>query len=106
MKLVYIAGPYSNPDPCENTYDAVCAADSLIDVCAPLIPHLSHFWHTMSPKTYGFWLALDLEYLRRCDALLRIPGDSSGADAEVVKAIEWRIPVFYSEDDLREWLSA
>jgi hypothetical protein len=103
--LVYIAGPYSQPDPCENTHNAILAADRLIDCCAPIIPHLSHFWHTMSPKPYEFWLELDLVYLAHCAALLRLPGDSSGADAEIAKARGWSIPVFYSEDDLRAWLA-
>jgi hypothetical protein len=106
MNLVYIAGPYSSPDPCENTHRAIEVANRLADVCAPLVPHLSHFWHTMTPRPYPFWLALDLEYLARCDALLRIPGVSPGADAEAVKAAEWGIPVFMSEQALREWLAA
>lgn len=105
MKLVYIAGPYSKPDPCENTHAAIEAANRITDVCAPLIPHLSHFWHTMTPKPYKFWLALDLQYLARCDALLRLPGESAGADAEIVKAHDWGIPVFYDEPTLREWLA-
>jgi hypothetical protein len=103
--LVYIAGPYSKPDPCQNTHDAIAVANRLLDVCAPLIPHLSHFWHTMTPKPYAFWLELDLEYLRRCDALLRFPGESSGADAEIVSAEEWGIPIFHSESDLRDWVA-
>jgi hypothetical protein len=106
VKLIYLAGPYSKPDPCENTHAAVLLANTLTDVCAPFIPHLSHFWHTMTPKPYPFWLALDLEYLRRCDALLRFGGESSGADAEVVKAEEWGIPVFRTVLGLREWLTS
>jgi len=105
MKLVYIAGPYTKPDPCENTKNAVDAANRLLDVCAPFIPHLSHFWHTMAPKPYPLWLSLDLEYLARCDALLRLPGDSSGADGEVEFAEANGIPVFYDEDALRAWLT-
>jgi len=104
--LVYIAGPYTKPDPCENTHKALLAADALLDCCAPVVPHLSHFWHTMSPKPYEFWLELDLAYLATCAALLRLPGESAGADAELVKAREWGIPVFYSEDDLRAWLAS
>jgi hypothetical protein len=106
VKLVYIAGPYSKPDPCENTHEAIAVADRLLDCCAPLIPHLSHFWHTMSPKPYPEWLTLDLEYLRRCDAVLRFGGPSSGADGEVDFALELGIPVFFTESDLRDWLIA
>ena len=104
--LVYIAGPYSKPDPCENTHAAVEVANRLLDVCTPLIPHLSHFWHTMTPKPYEEWLEMDLVYLARCDALLRFPGESTGADAEIVWAEKWGIPVFYDEGSLRAWIAA
>lgn len=103
--LVYIAGPYTKPDPVENTHDIMKIADGLLDVCAPLVPHLTLFWHVISPKPYREWLDLDLEYLARCDAMLRIPGESSGADAEVVYAEEHGIPVFYNEGSLREYLN-
>lgn len=103
-ELVYIAGPYSKPDPCANTHQAIIVATRLSDLCTPLVPHLSHFWHTVIPMPYSFWTGLDLDYLRRCDALLRLPGESPGADAEVEAALEWGIPVFTDERELRQWL--
>lgn len=102
--LVYVAGPYTKPDPCITTHDAIETANSIVDVCVPLIPHLSHFWHTMTPQPYEFWTDLDFVYLSRCDAMLRIPGDSLGADAEEVAAHEWGIPVFHNEQLLRLWI--
>lgn len=101
--LVYIAGPYTTPDPCVNTHAAIKLADSLLDVCDPFVPHLSHFWHTVSPKPYDEWLRLDLAYLHRCDALYRFGGKSGGADGELAYAVEWGIPVFRSLTDLRAW---
>lgn len=99
--LVYIAGPYSRPDPCENTHKAVAAANEVWDAgLIPVVPHLTHFWHTMTPKPYEQWLAYDLEIMRRCDAVLRIPGESSGADAEVAEADRLGIPVFLSMEGL------
>ena len=104
--LVYIAGPYTNPDPVENIHRAIKIADGLLDVCSPLIPHLSGTWHMVSPKPYEDWLALDLEYMQRCDCVYRYPGASSGADKEVEKAREWGIPVVFSEIELRSWIAA
>jgi len=61
---------------------------------------MSHFWHMLIPHEYQFWTALDMEWVRRCDAVLRLPGDSRGADAEVKLAKECGIPVFYSINEL------
>ena len=102
--LVYLAGPYTNPDPVENIHRAIKIADGLLDVCTPLIPHLTGTWHMVSPKPYEEWLAIDLEYMDRCDAVYRFAGPSSGADREVELAHEWGIPVLFTEEDLREWI--
>jgi hypothetical protein len=99
--MVYLAGPYSNPDPVENMHKAIKLADSLLDVCVPFIPHLTGTWHMVSPKPYPEWLALDLEYMYRCDIVFRFPGASSGADAEVAEAWLRGIPVVYTEEQLR-----
>lgn len=93
-KLVYIAGPYSSA-PMPNTRKAILAADRVLDAgYVPVVPHLTAFWDVISPKPYETWLEIDIEQLRRCDALLRIPGESSGADREVEFAKEHGIPVF------------
>lgn len=102
--LVYIAGPYTYPDQCVNTHAALRAADELADLdFIPFVPHLTHFWHTMSPKPHSFWLAYDMAWLAKCDALLRLPGKSTGAGKETLKADELGIPVFYSIQDLFVW---
>lgn len=43
LPIVYIAGPYTNPDPVANTHNAIKIADQLyVDgVCVPIIPHLT-----------------------------------------------------------------
>lgn len=38
--------------------------------------------------------------LRHCDGVLRLPGESSGADNDVRLAIERGIPVWYTIDDI------
>lgn len=96
---VYVAGPYTRGDVATNVRKAIEAASSLVDRgFAPFVPHLTHFWHILSPRPYEFWLDLDFEYLRCCDAVLRLPGESSGADREVELAKSLGIPVF-------EWAS-
>jgi hypothetical protein len=84
---VYVAGPYSKGDVVLNVRNAIAAADTLLAAGhTPFIPHLTHLWHLVSPKTYEEWLAIDLDWLKCCDALVRLPGESSGADREVVYA--------------------
>jgi hypothetical protein len=102
MKRVYVAGPYSSGDVAANVRNAYAAATRLADAgFAPFVPHHTHFWHLLFPRPYEEWLRLDLTFLPCCDAVLRLPGESSGADAEVREATTLRIPVF---DDLEELL--
>jgi len=92
---VYIAGPYTSGDVAVNVRNAYAAADRLADLgFAPFVPHATHFWHMLFPRPYEFWLELDNQFLPFCEAVLRLPGLSSGADKEVVLAQEIGIPVF------------
>lgn len=103
--LVYLAGPYTQPDCVENTHDALKIGTWLVEdgLVTPFIPHVSLLWHMVTPRPYDFWLDYDIEVLAKCDALLRLPGESAGADKEVAFALDCGIPVFYSKTDLREW---
>jgi nucleoside 2-deoxyribosyltransferase len=103
-KLIYIAGPYAHPDPVQNTNRACKVADELIlDGFIPYIPHLALLWHLITPHNEQFWYDYNYHMLKRCDAVLRIDGDSVGADKEIELAKEYGIPVFYSGEDLRLW---
>jgi hypothetical protein len=92
---IYIAGPYSKPDPVTNTALALRVAEQVWrhwDV--PYVPHLTMFWHFYREHSYGEWLEYDRVWLRQCEALLRIPGESNGADTEVEWARHWNMPIF------------
>jgi hypothetical protein len=54
------------------------------------------------PRPYTDWIAIDLEWVPACDVLLRLDGESSGADGEVAFALEWSVPVVYSVAELLE----
>lgn len=101
MTKVYIAGPMTKGCIRTNVRVALAAATELADAgFAPIVPHLSHFWDMMYPRPYEYWMKIDFEWLAACGALLRLPGESSGADREVAKAQELGIPVFYSVQEL------
>ena len=108
--LVYIAGPYTHPDPIVNVREAVSTADILYEYenVIPVVPHLTMFWHLVHPHPVEFWYEYDLCILRRCDAVFRMKGESTGADAEVDLAEKLGLPVFgpYIDPRFREWVHA
>lgn len=101
IKFVYVAGPITKGDQFVNCRNGVLAGERLrAEGLCPFVPQLSGLWQMISPVDYEGWMALDFGWIERCDALLRIPGESSGADREVEHATKLGIPVFYSEADL------
>lgn len=102
-KRIYIAAPYAKGDVAENVRRAILAADELLRAGhIPFCPHLSHFWHLLCPKPRDLWLGYGLEWLAACDALVRLPGESEGADAEVEAAQALGIPVHRSVGEFLE----
>lgn len=92
---VYVSGPYtSDPEKC--TARAVDVGQTILKHgYATFVPHLSHYWDTLHHQNhYEFWMTIDLSWIRSAHVLVRIPGESSGADREVELAHELGIPVF------------
>lgn len=105
MKRIYIAGPYTKSDPAINVHRAIGAGDELAKAGALVfIPHLTHFWHLIYPHCWQFWMDHDMGWLRVCDAVLRLPGESTGADLEVLEAHRLGLPVMCSVDEVLRWL--
>lgn len=99
MTRIYVSGPYSRGDPCINTNAAIAVGNKLMDNgLIPFIPHLSHFWHTATPRAYEDWMKIDFAFVEVCDALYRMPGESPGGDREVALAQSLGIPVYYDLD--------
>ncbi len=103
MKRVYISSPYSNGDPVVNVKRAIYIAEEVWTLgFIPYLPHLNHFWHSILPHSWEDWLELDLAWLEKCDIILRLDGDSKGADLEVKEAQRLGIPIAYSIEELKE----
>lgn len=121
--LVYVAGAISKGDLTANISLAHEYSMALFRAGVPcVVPHDSCFWagriEWMAPPgtsqgfipdslpkgtTYDDWLAMSLVVVSRCDALLRIPGYSPGANMEVAEANRLGKPVFYSVADVITW---
>ncbi|MBI5933275.1 MAG: DUF1937 family protein [Chloroflexi bacterium] len=98
---IYIAGPYTKGDVAQNVKRAISDGDYVARLGhVPFIPHLTHFWHMHHPHEYQFWIEQDLEWLKACDAILRLPGESAGADHEVEVAQQMGMTVYYSVFDI------
>jgi hypothetical protein len=98
---VFISSPYSIGDQAVNVNRQIICANELMDLgFTPFLPLLSHFQHLVHPRPYEDWINNDLDWLKSCDVLLRLPGESKGADMEVEKAKEYGIPVCNSIKEL------
>jgi hypothetical protein len=101
MKKIYIASPYRIGDVGQNVRAQMEVFDLLVTMGhVPFAPLLFHFQHIVFPLPEAVWLELDFEWVRACDAVLRLPGESRGADMEVEVAKVANIPVFTSIQDL------
>lgn len=104
-RLIYIAGPYrgdGSRDAVKNIRDAIDAWHRLRQAgYVPFCPHaqtaLMDLRQDLVPDDF---LAYDMEWLRACDALVRLPGASRGADDEVVFAEALGLPVYHGLDQV------
>lgn len=100
MKVVYIASPYTIGDKLTNVKRQVRAFSALLNKgYAPIAPLLAHYIDVEYPQDYLTWLKLDFEFISRSDILVRLPGESSGADKEVEYAKKMEIPVIMCSND-------
>jgi hypothetical protein len=104
-RSIYVAGPFSGEE-LANTLAALEAGERLEAIgCDAFVPHIFYWWNREYPKTYEHWLKKCLLWMRKCDAVYRLPGESRGADCEVAVASIYDIPVFRSEEEVRSWLT-
>ena len=103
---IYLCGPYTKPDPVENTRNAILLGQRLRDEFGviTLTPHFLLAEHLISPRPYDYWLSVGVDMLSRCDALFRIEGESLGADLEEQYAKKMNMPVFHDEVTLSAWV--
>lgn len=105
MIVVYIASPYTLGNVAVNVKMQIDIADNLVELgYCPIAPLLNHFQHLVHPRPYEDWVKIDNELVLRSDVILRLNGESKGADAEVELAKKHNIPVVYSIQELNDYV--
>lgn len=117
MPVVYVAGPFrcssvhvpGQQDSWGIQSNVMAAMALALEVwrsgAAAVCPHANTmFFQNAAPD--HVWLDGDLAMLAKCDAVVMTPDweRSSGARAEHVFALERGIPVFYSVEELKQWM--
>jgi Domain of unknown function (DUF4406) len=102
---IYVAGPYTKGDVALNVRRSIEAGNNIAALGhTPFIPHLTHFWHMLFPREIDFWYKQDMEWLKICDVVYRLEGESHGTDEEIKVAKTIDIPVFTDYAELYKWL--
>ena len=112
MKRVYVAGPYSADnitDVFENIRKGMRAGTEVfLAGYSPYVPWHDFHHHLMFRDGESLSISIDdyyemsMAWLVVSDAMLVLPGwrKSKGTIAEIAKAVELKIPIFYSLNDL------
>lgn len=100
--IIYLASPYAAyANPQESVNVQIDAFAILRDLGhEPIAPLLCHYIDQRHPASYERWLQWCLAMVGVSDVVLRLPGDSDGADREVAEARRLGKPVYYSIDEL------
>ncbi len=98
--LIYISGPMAVAPGSSYTanirrgIDAAEAIERLWGI--PYLPHTQALWGIVYPgKPESTFMERDLAFVDACHALVRIPGESKGADIEERLALEIGKPIFH-----------
>ena len=117
--LIYVAGPISRGDLRANVRQACEAGVRLMKAgLAAHVPHLTCFMGQVYDGAGAVpevlprgtviedWYGMSLIEVRRCDAVLRLPGESHGADLEAAEMRRLGKPVFHSVEEVITWANS
>ena len=103
---IYVAGPLGDVVSLECVARALKVGDMVADVderFRPFVPHLFAFWHLHKPHSRKWYMDIDLAYVRASHALIRLPGESAGSDAEVAEAQSADLPWLALPSKVEHW---
>jgi len=100
---IYVAGPMTKGDLMRNVRMAIDAAHIVRQRgWFPYVPQLASVWHLIHPRPYEDWMTQDFTWIQVCDAIVRLPGESAGADREVAFAESLGKRVYFGLDAVPE----
>ena len=103
---VYVAGPLSIGDMRGNIERGIRMGEKLSVLgYAPFVPHYDMLWDkeaVAGTPNYEICLERDFSFITVCQALLRLSGESKGADREAAWAYQVGVPVFYTLPSLMD----
>lgn len=103
---VYIASPYAKGNTTINVKRQHDVYDQLLDIgFYPIMPLLNHYHDLIHPRHSEDRMRIDFESVKMSHIVLRLPGESPGADREVELAKKLGILVVYSIEELLEKMS-
>ena len=110
----YISGPYTKGDTGQNVHNAMKNWAWLVEKYPDILfvcPHWSHAQHLVEPMDYDFWIEYDLDLLSALmrsgpGCVLRMSGESKGADFECEYAEKMGFSVIKTSRQLTAWYMA
>lgn len=99
--MVFISSPYTEGNVATNVGIQIDVFNDLMNNdFTPFAPLLAHFIQLVHPHEYNEWINLCYRWIDKSDCILRIKGESKGADKEVLYAESKFKRIFYDIDDL------
>lgn len=96
---VYLAGPISKGDRGHNLAQFISWHEYLMTAgFAVFNPGLSMLLPWAAEKNHTEWMEADIPFVLQSDLVVRLPGESVGADQEVVEAMKAGIPVYFAPE--------
>lgn len=103
-KVIYIAGPMAKPPMDDNIRRAMSTGEALMRLGFSFImPQLCFYFAVHYPHSWKEWLELNKPLVLKSDGLIRLDGESEGADLEVSWATEAGIPVFRAVSEIERY---
>lgn len=105
MKYIYLSHPISKGNQFANIHISAKAYIELMNMGFIVYwPGGSVLCEMIMPQHYESWMTQDKAWIDRCDAVVRLAGESNGCDREVLHAKENGIPVFYGVGELQKFM--